>query len=199
METQEAIAYRKTLINRAVAGQKLTKNERAWLTSNPIYNDAFGYPYLNVDILQIRPRTDYTLHIKLLSCPNETRGLPFVGIPLGDGFIQASGAIKDLDGKTFFHKKVKLLGVEVDNLHRESTLLIRSALGLLSIAYEYDYKLEGSPVIVRKSSSSGDLRYAMRRIDESGSYIYQCKQPDSDNMNALTFSIALQPCDSCRV
>ncbi len=44
MEIQEAIAYRKTLINRAVAGQKLTKNERAWLTSNPIYNDAFGYP-----------------------------------------------------------------------------------------------------------------------------------------------------------
>ena len=77
MEIQEAIAYRKTLINRAVAGQKLTKNERAWLTSNPIYNDAFGYPYLNVDILQIRPRTDYTLHINC--CPAQTK---HAGFPL---------------------------------------------------------------------------------------------------------------------
>ena len=199
MEIHEAIVYRKALINRAVAGQKLTKNERAWLATNPIYNDKLGYPYLNMDIIQIRPQTDYTLHIKLLSCPSETRGLPIVGIPLGVGFIQASGAIKGPDGKTFFRKKVRLLGIEVDGLHRESTLLIRSALGLLSIAYEYEYKLEGSPVIVRKSSSSGDPRYAMRRTDENGSYIYQCKQPDSGNMNALTFSIALQPCDPRRI
>ena len=199
MEIHEAIVYRKALINRAVAGQKLTKDERAWLATNPIYNDKLGYPYLNMDIIQIKPQTDYTLHIKLLSCPSETRGLPIVGIPLGVGFIQASGAIKGPDGKTFFRKKVKLLGVEVDDLHRETTLLLHSESGLLSIAYECEYLLENSSIVVRKSSSSGDPRYAMRRTDENGSYIYQCKQPDSGNMNALTFSIALQPCDPRRI
>lgn len=85
------------------------------------------------------------------------------------------------------------MGVEVDNLHPQTTIRIRSDLGLLSVAYEYEYKMEGSRVLVRKSSSSGDLRYAMRCIIENGIYIYECKQPNSDNMNALVFSLELKP------
>lgn len=67
MEIHEAIVYRKNLINKAIEGRKLTENEREWLASNPIYNDSLGYPYLCLDVLRVSPRTEYLLHIKLLS------------------------------------------------------------------------------------------------------------------------------------
>lgn len=193
MEIHEAIVYRKNLINKAIEGRKLAENEREWLASNPIYNDSLGYPYLNLDVLRVSPRTEYLLHIKLLSDLKGKHGIPIVGIPWGKGFVQASGVIRDLNGTKFTNKRVRLLGVEVDNLHPQTTIRIRSDLGLLSVAYEYEYKMEGSRVLVRKSSSSGDLRYAMRCIIENGIYIYECKQPNSDNMNALVFSLELKP------
>ena len=42
MEMHEAIAYRKSLIEKAIEGQKLAENEREWMPSNPIYNDDLG-------------------------------------------------------------------------------------------------------------------------------------------------------------
>lgn len=63
MEVREAIAYRKSLIEKAMAGQKLTENQREWLASNPIYNDKIGDSFLNLDILRISPQTEYLVQI----------------------------------------------------------------------------------------------------------------------------------------
>ena len=196
MEVREAIAYRKSLIEKAMAGQKLTENQREWLASNPIYNDKIGDSFLNLDILRISPQTEYLVHIKLLSNLKGEYGIPLVGIPWGQGCVQAAGTVRDLNGKEFTRKKVKLLGIEIDDFHRQTTLRIRSALGLLSVAYIYEYRMEESRAVVRKSSSTGDLRYAMRRTAENGVYMYECKQPSNDNMKALVFSLELQPAGS---
>lgn len=80
MEIHEAIVYRKNLINKAIEGRKLAENEREWLASNPIYNDSLGYPYLCLDVLRVSPRTEYLLHIKLLSDLKGKHGIPIVGI-----------------------------------------------------------------------------------------------------------------------
>ena len=83
MNYKEEIEYRKILYNRATKGEKLTKEERVWAATHRSYNKIKGYPFLNIDIIELQPKGKYyvTARIEKINYPN--RFSPIFSVPGG--------------------------------------------------------------------------------------------------------------------
>ena len=69
---------------------------------------------------------------------------------------------------------------------KKATVKFRSKTGVLSIDYRFDFYDEKQGIMMRKSSRSGDLRFAMRKQFIGANKLqYRCLFPGMESFNSL--------------
>lgn len=186
---EKEIARREELLQKARDNIKLTKDERTWLVTHPVYNWRLGFPYFNVTVEKLEANKWYTLRVNVESVAYDNRIIPIISAPAGQGQIIADFELTDLRGNVTLGKPVKMLGFELAK-HREFQVDYRSKLGLLSVAYECDYFDVKQNLHIRQSSSTGDPDYAInKQIVNDHMIRYYCKSPLDDSFDAMVFTI----------
>lgn len=190
MNHEEEINYRNKILFRVRNGDKISAEDRVWLATHRLYNRLMGYPYLNTDIIQLLPKVNYRVKIKVETLSYQKRILPVIAIPGGKGGIYTNFALVDYNGNISKGKPVKMLGVLIDSEHDESEIAVCSHLGLLSVSFECEYFDEKQHLTIRKCSNVGDPNFAMIRETISENKIrYRCKIPGNITFDSYVFTI----------
>lgn len=190
MNYEEEVSYRNKILSRARNGERITSEERLWLATHRIINQALGYPYLNTDIIHLRPKTDYFIRVKVENLIYPRRIIPVITVPGGKGKIVTDTLLTDHSGNISSKKSIKMLGLLVDLNHNETELFYQSNLGLLEISYECDYFDDKQHIMLRKNSCVGDPKFAMLSEDlANNKKLYRCKPPTKDSFECFIFSI----------
>jgi len=190
MNHEEETNYRNKILLRVRNGEKITPQDRLWLATHQIINRAFGYPYLNTDIIQLHPKVKYIIRVKIESLKYPGRIIPVVTVPGGKGEIVINTPLADYNGNTVPKKAVKMLGLLVDLNHKEIEFTYQSSLGLLGISYECDYFDSKQHIMIRKNSGVGDPSFAiLREVLSDNKILYRCKAPSNDSFDSFAFSI----------
>ena len=186
---EEEITYREAIMQKAYNNIKITNEERTWLVTHPLYNWRLGFPYFNVTVETLEANKWYILSVNVESIAYDNRILPIISAPAGQGQIVADFELTDLRGNVTFGKPVKMLGFELVK-NREFQVDYRSKLGLLPVAYECDYFDVKQKLHIRKSSSTGDPDYAIKKQIVNDHMIrYYCKSPLDDSFDSMIFII----------
>lgn len=190
MNYEEEISYRNKILSRVRNGEKITSEDRLWLVTHRIINRTLGYPYLNTDIIHLRPEVNYCIRVKVESLTYPGRILPVITVPGGKGKIVANTLLADHRGDVTSKKTVKMLGLLVDLNHNETEFSYRSNLGLLGVSYECDYFDDKQHIMLRKNSCVGDPNFAMlSEVLADNKILYRCKAPTNSSFESFVFSI----------
>ena len=185
----DEVEYREKLIKQVHAGQKLSKEERLWLITNPIYNTKFGAPVLNVDILRLKPNCTYNVFVTLLTNNSGEIIFPAFGVPDKNGRIIVRNNLYR-KGELCPYKDAYMVAFETlcDNKPSDE-FSFKSTTGILSITIHCRF-FDNHGLLTGKSSMSGDSRFAMRKKYVSDDEIvYFCTSPLNDNFNDYSFSV----------
>lgn len=187
---KDEIIYREELLQKIRDNVKITPDERIWLITHPIYNQRFGFSFFNVATENLEPNTWYILRINVECITYTDRIIPIIYAPGKKGEIVADFKLTDLKGNVSLKKPVKMLGFEIDPIHMEAKVKFRSALGILSVAYECDYFDKNHTLHKRQASSTGDPDFAMKKETLNNRMVrYYCKSPINDSFDAMIFTI----------
>lgn len=190
MHYDEEIRHRNTILSRARNGERVTAEDRLWLATHRIFNRTLGYPYLNTDIIHLRPEVNYCIRIKVESLTYPGRVLPVITVPGGKGKIIANTLLTDHKGGVASRKSVKMLGILVDLNHNETEIIYCSNLGLLGVSFECEYFDNKQHIMLRKDSCVGDPNFAMlSEVLADNKIRYRCKTPENDGFESFVFSI----------
>lgn len=189
MTYQEEINYREYILSKGSRGEKITAEDRLWLTTHRIYNRIMGYPYINTDIIQLTPKKMYNIHIRLENCTYAGRILPVFSVPGGKGKIIYKNPVRNLKGEVFLGKPVKMLGLFIDSQNPGTEFSYCSDLGMLEISFECEYYDENHRLMIRRNS--GDFHgYAMLSEHLAENKIrYRCKPPGTEDFDSFVFSV----------
>jgi len=192
MNYEKEIIQREKLLSLVRKGEEITSDDRLWLVTHPIYNRNLGYPYLNTDIIQLTPRIKYNIFLKVESLAYPERIIPIVAVPGGKGKIIANNVYRETqNGNVITKKPIKMFGALLDLSHRETKFVYQSDLGLLGVSFQCEYFDDKMNLRIRKSSDTGDPRFAMlREMVAKNKMLYRCKAPNDDNFESLVFSVA---------
>ena len=186
------IEKRKELLARA-ACEKLTKEERQWLLTHSSYNRWLGASAYNTVVEHLSPKTWYDLEIKVESVSYDRPILPAIYASASKGKIIYEQGYTNIDGEPVSKDYVRMLGFRLNDGQNTFKVSYLSDLGLLSVFYECEYFDEKMRVLISKSSYSGDPRYAIKRQMIDDGYIrYHCKNPLSDDFEAMVFTVRWQ-------
>lgn len=187
---EQEIKWRKLIMDKIHAGNRITTEERQWLVTHRIYNQVLGYPYLNADIVHMTPKILYSIHVAVESVAYPGKIIPVFTVPAGKGKIITDYTLTDHSGGQTTGKPVKMLGCLVDLNHKETQFYYQSHLGLFGVSFECEYFDKKQQLTIRKSSQTNDFNYAMLRDDLThNKVLYRCKAPTEENFNSLVFSI----------
>ena len=188
---QEEITKRKNILDKVRNNIKISKEERLWLVTNPVYNLRWGTDAFNIAIEHIEPHKCYTLTIKIESISYDKRIIPIVSVPGAKGKIVAGFQLYDFKENETSRREVKMLGVGINrNAPREYEVKYISDLGLVGVQYQCDYFDPKQNLNKRERSSTGNLSLAMRReIVNECTVRYYCKSPVTETFDALIFTI----------
>ena len=193
MNYEEEIRYRKKILSKVRNGEKITPEDRLWGATHRIYNRYLGYPYLNTDIIQLLPKTNYCVRVKIESLTYPGRVLPVITVPGGKGRIITSYPLTGPKGNVQPGKPIKMLGVLIDLHHKEAEFTYQSDLGLLGVSFECEYFDHKQHLMIRKNSNAGDPNYAMRKeVLTENNVRYWCKTPDADSFEGFVFTLEWQ-------
>jgi len=189
MDIKNEIVYRNEILSRARNGERISSDERLWLSTHRLFNRLLGDPYLNVDIIHLQQNIDYCIRVKIETMAYPYRILPVITVPGGKGRITPN-KLMDNNLQGVSKKDVKMLGVLLNSKHDETEIIYRSALGLMGISFECDYYDDKQHIMVRKDSNTGDPQFAMvREIISKNKIVYKCKMPMTDSFENFVFSI----------
>lgn len=190
MNYEEEIKYREIIINKAFKGIKITPEERTWLLSHSLYNHLLGYPYYNVVVEKLEPKTWYTINIVVESVAYSKKIFPMISVSAGKGKIITDFSIKDFYGK---EKKsgtpIKMLCLELKEGEKEKVKFM-SDLGRLSVEYEGECFNRSVNRDMSESSGGGTSNFAMiREVVNNHKVRYNCKSPEDDSFGAMIFTV----------
>lgn len=94
----EECDYRESIMNKIYKGEKITDEERLWLTINPLYNNLYREPCYNIDIIHLEADVRYCICVEIEKINCKERIVPVVGVAAGKGKITIDGELLDLDG-----------------------------------------------------------------------------------------------------
>lgn len=189
---EEEIEYRKAIMNKAYKGIKITPEERTWLLSHSLYNPLLGYPYYNVVIEKLKPKTWYTITVAIESISYNKKIYPIIAVATGKGKIITDFPIYD------FYKKekksgtpIKMLSLEMKQNEEEKIKFI-SDLGCLSVEYEGEFFNRSVNRDMSESSGDSTANFAMiREVISDHKVRYNCKSPEDDDnsFGAMIFTV----------
>ena len=132
-QVQNEIQYRETLLKKGY--RKLTIAEKTWLQTHAIYSIKYGYPYLQAQVIEIKPNVIYKLTVSLNRKKAFHRITPTIRIPMEKGFILFDGLIKDQSGKVYDSSKATILSTNTDEEHPRVQLTLLSELGYFMVYF----------------------------------------------------------------
>lgn len=190
MNYVDEINHRNNILKQVREGQKISPQDRLWLSTHRIYNRLLGHPYLNTDMINLQPNKDYNVIVRIEKLVYTRRIIPVITVPGGKGSIVTNARLTRLDGNPPSKKGVKMLGLLLDSQKRETEFTYRSALGIMGVSYECDYFDDKQEIIIRKDSSVGDPYFAMlsENIDNNKK-MYRCKIPMREDFEQFSFSV----------
>jgi len=187
---EEEMIQRDKILLKARNGERLTKDERLWLTTHMVPNRKMGFPYINSDIMRLDSSCNYCVRVKLENLMYPGRIIPVISVPGGKGKIALDRPVVDYNGNISSGKPIKMLGVLLDGDCKESIFTYQSSLGLLGVAYECDFYDDMQNIMIRKNSCTGDPRFAMlSEVLSENKMLYKCKLPTCDSFDSFIFSI----------
>lgn len=194
MDYIKDIEYRKQLLEKRSFGQQLTKEERFWLVTNPVFNRWYGYPFYNKDVLNLKLDILYSIHIKIIELTDRTPVTITLGVSGNKGELISEEFLLDIDGNETKKKTTKVLRFNLENKKTDYYVNFKSKLGLLDISYGCDYYDDNVKLFKTESSSTGNPSFAMmKEIISEGKVQYKCKHPNSDTYDMLVFEIEMEP------
>ncbi len=91
--------YRKSILNKINNGEKLSKEEREWLVTHPLYNTRYNSPdYYRMDVLNLNSKSLVIIDIELEHVSYKHRIIPVISVPAQKGEIKTSFEVVDLYG-----------------------------------------------------------------------------------------------------
>lgn len=179
LSREHNIAYRDEIMTRVRNREKITKEERNWLQSNPVYNQKYGPDALAIDILYLEPKTKY--HVKLSFVGKKSKDTFWTKFTcvLGEGYIEVPNDPKKYGGEIY------KLSVEFPKMEFE----LFTKNGLIQIDYTQFYFCEINGITSGVSGST-DPRLAMKKtILADTKILYSCKAVDSDDFESYQFLV----------
>ncbi len=187
--------HRESIMNKIYKGNRITNEERLWLTTHPLYNKCYQEPYYNVDIIHLDEKTEYCINVNVKRITCDEKMIPVIGVATGKGKLIIDGELLDLDGNVTATKETKILGVNVDLNNTNSKFTFYSELGLLSVSYQCEYLSKDMGMYRKETSSSGILCLAMKKVVLADNKVeYHCKSPLNDDFDSLVFTLEWISC-----
>ena len=187
------IQKRNKIMSRA---PKLTIEERTWLMTHRTYNHKFGFPFLSKDIIKLSSNKTYNISVTMLSKNYKSYIHPIFSVAAKPGYIiYGDREVEDRKGNMSIGKKIRSLCLEIrENLYN-TDFIFNAELGLLEVVYVVSYFDEKSRIY--QTTTSGILaNLSMLREDVSDNeVIYKCKNPLSDDFDAMIFSVKWEVLD----
>ena len=187
------INNRNKIMDKIHQGVPITKQERTWLVTHSLFNRVLGFPYFNVCIEKIKPKTLYNVLVKIDNINYNNRITPVFGVPNNKGYIYFNDNIEDIDGNVFFPKRVKILGFNKIDKQTKLSFEYYSDLGLISVYYECNYLDTLVNLSKKECSSTGNPNFAITRNQISDNKItFSCKNPQVNSFDALVFTLTFE-------
>lgn len=183
---EDEIAYRSSLLETARKGQRLSADERCWLSTHSAFSTRYGYPYMSMDILKLSPEVKYNITVRLISSCSKHTLTPTFFVPHGKGHIQWQRQ----DGTA---EKAKMLSTENSNDEPVSCFSFKSEQGLMAVSYHY--KTRDHRGTEFWNSSTIDDRLAMKKtVVKENEVIYSCTDIDGNDFDKYVFSVSWEAC-----
>lgn len=189
MDAESAIAYRKELLGRARSCEKLSREETAWLRTNPAYSERFGYPAMSFDVLSLPIGVRQSVIVRFEGGSSNCKLTPVFQVPLGKGYIICHDYARDVRGNDYAGKKIKAFFTESSLELPECNFLYRSALGLLTVSYSCRTPDYSGLHYNRSSIAHQTLAMRKTEIDEH-TVRYDCTDVLSEYFGKYSFSVS---------
>lgn len=189
---KEEIEIRKAIREKIYDGEKITKEEREWLVTHPVYHEIMGFPVLRVDVIDIKPNTKYIITIKKHSSTYPYKIGAVVSVPASKGKIILDKAVFDMYNR---EKKpgspIKSYFTEFETNDEESFLYM-STIGKIKVDYGCQFIEKWNNELIYGFADGADRNFAMKKeVVDDNKIIYSCKSVVGDNFDALVFSLEL--------
>lgn len=190
MNYKEEIEIRKAIRGKIYDGEKITKEEREWLVTHPVYHEIMSFPVLSVDVFDLKPNTKYIITLKKLSSIYPYKIGAVVSVPASKGKIILDKEVFDM------YNQAKKPGTPIKSYfavfetNDEESFIYMSTIGKIKVYYGCQYIEKWNNELIYGFSDGADRSFAMKReIVADNKIIYSCKSIESDDFNALVFSI----------
>ena len=188
MDFIESIKYRKSIDAKSAKREKLTKEEKKWCETNPIFNEKYQEPYYRRDIVELSTNCLYQVTVTLEKFCSGM--LPLIGIPLGEGYIVAN--IVDINTMQSKKAQTKILGVLLSEQYPISSFTLNSKIGYMSIEYQCQY-FDTKMNITKIEPSILNFAYGMKKQELAENKVrYSCKHPLNTEMGSDDFVFVIE-------
>ena len=99
MDYKENINYRKSIEAKAFMSQRLSKEEKFWLKSNPMFNAKFDFPCYQKDVIDILKKSETIVKLEVIKHSDKNKVYRPVVSVIGKGKIKTSGTLLDINKK----------------------------------------------------------------------------------------------------
>lgn len=193
MNVEEQIEFRKKLIAQLRDGKAISKEEKIWLRTNPVYSEKYGYPYLAMDVIEITPNTRYLFSINTHKSNTTERmgavfSLPLYSESLKSGYFEGKFHKSDVQHDENGLSKAKGIIVEEDGKKEDRTFIYRSKTGKIVVSFECESEDHRGSKYWTSSISCPLL--AMRKFCANGNNAtYTCTSLTNSSFDCFIFSI----------
>lgn len=182
---EDEIAYRSSLLEAARKGQRLSADERCWLSTHCAFSTRYGYPYLSMDILKMSPEVKYNITVRLISSCSKHTLTPTFSVPHGSGHIQWTEG-----GAT---EKAKMLSTANSKGEPVSCFSFKSEQSLMAVTCHYQTQDHRGAEFW--NSSTIDDRLAMKKTAvKENEVIYSCTDTNGGGFDKYVFSVSWEAC-----
>ena len=181
------------LNHKAIIGEKLTAEEKAWFSLNPTFNPLYDEEIYQKDIIQLIPNQQYLISIILENtCFQSEEMYPVIyGITKKDSLIlNEQYEVTDINGNI---KKgsVRMLALLNTYEYSKQSLVYKCESGRFGVKYGCEY-FDPKMKLYRREGSECHYGYAMKKeIISKRAVRYSCKHPlaEQHDFSGLSFII----------
>lgn len=160
---------------------------------NPVYSEKYGYPYLAMDVIEIKPNTRYLFSVRFLKSNTTERMGAVFSLPLysespKSGYFEGNFYKSDVQHDKNGLRKAKAIIVEDDEKKEDRTFIYRSQTGKMVVSFECESQdHRGSNVWT--SSISCPLLVMRKACENGNNATYTCTSLTRSSFDRFIFSV----------
>ena len=185
---QNEIRYREDL-NEKMHREKLSEDELMWMKTHREYSPFMGYPYLFSDIISVKPNTLYSVCVENLSQYN-CKIIPNFSVSYGNGEIISEKPVTSLKSGKTYKKPIRSFSLLFEDADT-SKFTFSAELGLMTIKYGCFVYDQNQKITMFRSTDARFGACAMLCEKVEDTYIYRCKLPGEEIIEAQSFSVKI--------